>query len=133
MAKTKEELVTLKQEYQTLTTKLHELSDDELKYVVGGSHSGISDFYIGTEGHWYRHSKDSTFIYRVKTAYDPIPNIYGKPTSPAALLDRFWHNGQEAWYYGTVSEISCDDNGFYQEITAPTIVHDKDMYMTKPF
>ena len=37
MAKTQEELNTLKVEYETLNTKLKELSDEELKEVVGDS------------------------------------------------------------------------------------------------
>lgn len=37
MAKTKEELNVLKNEYETLTTKLNELNEDELKQVCGGS------------------------------------------------------------------------------------------------
>ena len=36
MAKTKEELSALKQEYETLTSKLKELNDDELMQVTGG-------------------------------------------------------------------------------------------------
>ena len=36
MAKTKEELSTLKQEYETLTNKLKELNDDELMQITGG-------------------------------------------------------------------------------------------------
>ena len=36
MAKTQEELNTLKVEYETLNNKLKELSEDELGYVVGG-------------------------------------------------------------------------------------------------
>lgn len=36
MAKTKEELTQLKQEYKTLTNKLKELSDDEIGKIVGG-------------------------------------------------------------------------------------------------
>ena len=36
MAKTQEELSTLKQEYVMLTTKLKELTENELGYVVGG-------------------------------------------------------------------------------------------------
>lgn len=37
MAKTKEELIQLKQEYETLNSKLKELTEDELKLVAGGS------------------------------------------------------------------------------------------------
>ena len=36
MAKTKEELNELKNEYETVTNKLNELSEDELKMVTGG-------------------------------------------------------------------------------------------------
>ena len=36
MAKTKEELNQLKTEYKSLTTKLQELTDDELETVTGG-------------------------------------------------------------------------------------------------
>ena len=44
MAKTKEELANLKQEYQTLTNKLNELSPEEINQITGGGHCGI---YIG--------------------------------------------------------------------------------------
>lgn len=36
MTKTKEKLQQLKQEYESLTNRLKQLSDDELKYVTGG-------------------------------------------------------------------------------------------------
>lgn len=36
MTKTKEELNSLKQEYKTLTSKLNELSEEELNMVTGG-------------------------------------------------------------------------------------------------
>ena len=37
MAKTKEELNTLKTEYEALATKLQELTEEELKLVIGGT------------------------------------------------------------------------------------------------
>ena len=37
MAKTKEELNNIKQELETLTAKLQELNEDELKLVSGGN------------------------------------------------------------------------------------------------
>ena len=37
MIKTKEELNTLKVEYKTLSSKLKELNEDELKQVIGGN------------------------------------------------------------------------------------------------
>lgn len=39
--KTQEELQELKTEYETLNMKLAELTEDELKQVVGGEHNGI--------------------------------------------------------------------------------------------
>ncbi|MBQ0036212.1 MAG: class IIb bacteriocin, lactobin A/cerein 7B family, partial [Firmicutes bacterium] len=41
MAKTKEELNELKQEFEALTFKLKELTDEELKIVTGGSAPAI--------------------------------------------------------------------------------------------
>ena len=132
--KTKEELKALKQECEELNYKLKALSDDELKFVVGGSHGGISDFMSETEGDWFQLFGDSVYIYRLKNSYMPIKSPDGSITSPAALLERFWHNGSEAWYYGTVSEIACNpDHPAYQKIPAPTVIHDKDMYLTKPY
>ena len=43
MAKTKEELNELKEEIETLSQKLGELSDEEMEEVTGGS--GVLDFY----------------------------------------------------------------------------------------
>ena len=37
MAKTEKELTALKQQYENLTAKLRELSEDELSYVSGGA------------------------------------------------------------------------------------------------
>lgn len=39
--KTQEELKELRQEYETLTVKLKELNEDELKMVTGGADSDI--------------------------------------------------------------------------------------------
>lgn len=36
MTKTKEELEALKKDYKDLSVKLKELTDEELKYVIGG-------------------------------------------------------------------------------------------------
>lgn len=48
MAKTKEELDQLKQECESLTNKLKELTDDELKQVTGGV--GVDLHVTGLEG-----------------------------------------------------------------------------------
>ena len=51
MPKTKEELNTLKQELEKLNNKLSELSEDELKEVIGGSLDDISELEaIGPTG-----------------------------------------------------------------------------------
>ncbi len=41
MAKTQEELNQLKQEYEKLNNRLKELTKDELKQVIGGTHCSI--------------------------------------------------------------------------------------------
>lgn len=131
--KTKEELNSLKTEYESLNSKLKELSDDELKQVTGGSYLGTSDFMRHTEGGWYRFSQDKTYIYRVKQTYHISNTSSGTISSPSALLDRFWYNGSEAWYNGTVTEVDHGPKEYYEEISAPSIIHDKDCYFTKPY
>ena len=42
--KTKEELNSLKEEVETMSKKLHELTDEELEQVVGGAPHGKVDF-----------------------------------------------------------------------------------------
>lgn len=46
MAKTMKELKQIKQEYETLASKLKELSEDELKQVTGGTHCFV---YVGSK------------------------------------------------------------------------------------
>ena len=46
--KTKEELNTLKEEVETLNKKLAELSEDELKQVVGG-YNGYEIFFYNSQ------------------------------------------------------------------------------------
>ena len=41
MAKTQEELNKIKEEYKALAAKLKELSEDELRQVIGGMHNPI--------------------------------------------------------------------------------------------
>ena len=47
--KSKEELNELKQEYETLHTKLQELSGDELKMVTGGTSDLNTNLSFNTE------------------------------------------------------------------------------------
>lgn len=49
MAKTPEELNQLKTEYQTLTTKLQELTEEELNMVIGGHESTANLYFISEE------------------------------------------------------------------------------------
>lgn len=51
MPKTKEELNQLKKEYEVLTSKLKELTDEELKQVIGGI-----DFHTPDENQQYEHN-----------------------------------------------------------------------------
>ncbi len=44
MAKTQEELNQLKTEYKTLNNKLKELTEDELKQVIGGGYGGENTY-----------------------------------------------------------------------------------------
>ena len=46
--KTKEELSALKEEVETVSKKLHELTDEELEQVVGGAPHGKVDFVHDT-------------------------------------------------------------------------------------
>ena len=46
MKKTKEELETLKKEYETLTNKLKELNEEELFEVTGGEGSGTKTIVV---------------------------------------------------------------------------------------
>ena len=45
--KTKEELNKIKEEVETVSRKLHALSDDELTQVIGGCGAGIGDYDHG--------------------------------------------------------------------------------------
>ena len=60
MAKTKEELNQLKQEYEALTNKLKELSEDELIIVTGGIEYTIKDKTPDYEFTYYK-NKNSNF------------------------------------------------------------------------
>lgn len=47
MAKTKEELNALRKECESLVTKLHELTEDEINMVTGGAHGQSISEVIG--------------------------------------------------------------------------------------
>ena len=46
MAKTKEELNTIKKELTSFTTKLQELDDEEIEAIVGGDKTDIDFIFI---------------------------------------------------------------------------------------
>ena len=56
MAKTKEELDVLKQEYEELTTKLKELSEEELTEICGGEY--IWDIAVKLKEKFDRHDQN---------------------------------------------------------------------------
>ena len=49
--KTKEELNALKEEFETLNAKLAELTEDELKEVVGGASGSVDSLRLGDPSH----------------------------------------------------------------------------------
>ena len=55
MKKTKEELNALKEEVETLDKKLRELTDEELKQVIGGGFTGNHAEGIGGAIHFEEH------------------------------------------------------------------------------
>ena len=75
MPKTKEELSTLKQEYESLNNKLKELTNEELKQVTGGytvNEDGTYSFKMGEKYITTLGLIDHTTLYDV--AYDQ-PNV----------------------------------------------------------
>ena len=48
--KTSKELHAIKEEIETVSAKLHELSNDELEQVIGGCGAGINDSDTGVHG-----------------------------------------------------------------------------------
>ena len=103
----------------------HELTDEELNEVNGG----YSQFRPENIGSWLSGGTGSELIYRIQKAYMPTVSN-GQYVSQAAILDRFWCNGSEAWYYGTVTE---NERGRYYDIEPPQVVHEDKMYIDKPF
>ena len=108
--------------------KIVELKEEELKKVTGGlgNQTNFSSSYIGR---WFSCSGIGEFVFRVRQARDAEYPPESEPYYPAAILDRFWHNGSEVWYFGTVTQTTAS----YKEITAPTTIHEDKMYVTKPF
>ena len=72
MAKTIEELNELKQEYESLATKLQELTEDELKQVTGGYPDPLGEYLTfdfldnQTEKNGILKDASSTAIYGTK-------------------------------------------------------------------
>ena len=72
MAKTQEELNQLKTEYETLTNKLQELTEDELKQVTGGYPDPLGEYLTfdsldnQTEKNGILKDASSTAIYGTK-------------------------------------------------------------------
>ena len=70
MAKTKEELNQLKQEYESLNNKLKELSDDELKLVIGGT---VKWVYTVGSALAFKESNVSTMLKATQSIFEELP------------------------------------------------------------
>lgn len=83
MAKTKEELASLKQEFETLNSKIKELSDDELKQIVGGKYP---------DNVYYETAEQVQFIHNVGDIVEVYSGcIFG--TVECTIIDR-----KVSWY-----------------------------------
>ena len=127
MAKTQEELNTLKAEYETLNNKLKELSDDELKTVVGGC-VDMEYSSVGT-GRWYTTSIHPDHILKVLKQSESQLNG-GSVFHSGVLFAKYWYDGVNAWNHGTCSSVGSER---YNEVNAPANIHDDIMYVEKPF
>ena len=70
MTKTKEELNTLKQEFESLTNKLQELTDDELKLVIGGTAKWV---YTVGGALALKESSASTMLKVTQSIFEELP------------------------------------------------------------
>ena len=68
--KTKEELNTLKQEFESLTNKLQELTDDELKLVIGGTAKWV---YTVGGALVLKESSASTMLQATQSTFEELP------------------------------------------------------------
>lgn len=83
MAKTQEELKQLKEEYETLTTKLKELTEEELKQVTGGvDNNPDKPNVIIDNGTGYHHGGFSD----EQGPRTDFPSIVGRPRSASAII-----------------------------------------------
>lgn len=127
MTKTQEELEEIKEEYKTLNTKLQELSEDELKTVVGGFGNSMHFFCVEL-GHWYTTSEYPNHILQVIQA--PVPRDNSESYTGAHFA-KYWYDGTNAWNHGTCTASSYSTL-FYEE-NAPTSIHIDKMYTEIPF
>ena len=86
MAKTKEELNALKQEFESLTNKLKELTDDELMQVTGGDGEDGEDKpnVIINNGTDYTKAGFSG----EEGPRSVFPSIVGKPKSASSMVGK---------------------------------------------
>ena len=70
MAKTQEELNQLKTEYETLNNKLKELTDDELKLVIGGT---VKWVYTVGGALALKESSASTMLKAAQSTFEELP------------------------------------------------------------
>ena len=74
--KTKEELNTLKEEYETLNSKLRELTEEELRQVTGGTQDPYDVFskeFVSEPGTIYENH-----VYTIETEEEAKRKFFGK-------------------------------------------------------
>ena len=130
MGKTKEELNQLKAEYETLTTKLKELSDEELEKVTGGSTTEdaqetlsfgnwsftgfigkYADSHIGEKLYLVSHDKDEYYYGRLLDSFEAEHSLWTERTHQIMCEE---HNGSK---FSGLVEVSGDDYWLYRERT----------------
>ena len=85
--KTQEELNTLKQEYETLNSKLKELTDDELTQVAGGDANTIkTTYYLATDGNGSWEEYNTFVMTSIIVSGNTVPNP-GKTITYKDLLN----------------------------------------------
>lgn len=126
---TKEKLNKLKQEYETLNNKLKELSDDEIKTVVGGVVDVVGCSTVH-KGSWYTTSIHPDHVLKALNDTEqqlwPGGNNY---TFLGVYFAKYWYDGVNAWNHGTCSSVGSEE---YNEVDAPTNIYDK-FTVDKPF
>lgn len=101
--KAQEELNTPKMEYETVTNKLQELTEDKLKMVTGGSANGVNTYYFGDV-----YKSSACVLYVVTDAIN---------TSGEVHCDYYSYVENDANGLGTYIGKSCVSRLFFKNYT----------------